>query len=79
MKNVKLPKIRIVVVLWGRLCDKGVKVTYWNDLEKACEYIETIESGLSRRVFNGEIHWGVGYEELASARVEIVDTDFDNG
>lgn len=66
------PTIQVVLMLWGRLCDKGQKVTYWPRLEDAQKYVENIEPGLNTRVYNGQLHWEEGYTELATARVEIV-------
>jgi hypothetical protein len=70
---MKTRRIVVVLVLWDRLCDKGNKVTHWPNLEDACAYIEKIEPGLKTRVYNGELHWEEGYNELATARVKIVD------
>lgn len=68
-------KTQIVLVLWDRIWDKGTrgKITYWDNIEDAHKYVESIESSLSREVFNGQVHWMDGQTELASARIEFVE------
>ncbi len=74
IKKMNAYGIRVILVLWDRLCDKGQKVTDWHRLEDAQRYVEEIEPGLKMRVYNGQLHWEDGYKELATARVEIVDS-----
>lgn len=45
-------KIQIVLVLWNRIWDERTKITYWENLKDAHKYVDNIEPGLSREVFN---------------------------
>lgn len=66
-------KVKIKLVLWDRLCNKGEKVTHWDTIEEACNYIQNIEAGLRMRLHNNEIHWEEGFYELATANATIID------